>query len=178
MKILSTIYGYYLSNLTAIHNGIATAKLKASMSLAFSISPIAYALEKITHWTLVNETYVLFVLTAIVADHMLGTIIHALVKRDFSFKKNIVGLITKIGLVVIVGFLFEGINQIIKEDLFVKTYLVIVLRLAVFLYPAGSALMNSAVLSNNKIPPVGFINKFNKFNKNLNIDELKNNTNK
>jgi hypothetical protein len=43
----------------------------------------------------------------------------------------------------------------------------------VFLYPAGSAFMNSAVLTNGKFPPMGWISILNNFNKNLDLNTFK-----
>ncbi len=168
------LIAYITKHLINIHKGSFLAKIKSTLSLSFSVSPIAYITEKITDWTLENQAYVLFVFGAIFIDHVLGTIIHALVTKDFSLKKNALGLITKVGLVVAVGFLFEGINYIVQEDSFIKSYTIIVLRLSVFLYPAGSAFMNSSILTKGKFPPIGWIKKIKNFEVNMNLDEFKN----
>ncbi|SFS30882.1 phage holin family protein [Lutibacter maritimus] len=172
MKFITLIYTFIASNLALIHKGTFLVKLKSSASLAIALSPIAYVTEKITHWAFDNQEYVMFVFIAIAIDHLLGSILH-LIKRDFSLKKNITGLITKIGLVVAVGFLFEGVNAIAKDDSFIKEYLVIVLRLTVFMYPAGSAFYNSSILTKGKFPPIGWMNKLKKFEENLDLKNFK-----
>lgn len=172
MRLISIIYNFILANLILIHKGTFLVKLKSSLSLATAFSPIAYTIEKIMHWSMQNEEYVWFVFAAIVVDHILGTILH-LIKKDFDIKRNITGLITKVGLVVGMGFLFEGVNEIVAEDSFVKSYLIITLRLTVFMYPAGSAFSNSSVLTNGKFPPIGWMNKFKKFQENLDLKDIK-----
>ena len=71
------------------------------------------------------------------------------------------------------GLLFEGVNHIIVAENFITDYLTIVLRLLVFMYPAGSAFVNSSTITNGKFPPSGFIQKLTKFQENININEFK-----
>jgi len=169
MNLLS----YIAKNLILIHEGSTfVAKAKASLMLGVSVSPIAYFIEKVTHWTLINETYVVYVFGAIMVDHIIGSILH-IIKKDFCLKKNIFGFLIKVGLVIAVGFLFEGINEIVKEESFVKNYMVIVLRLSVFLFPAGSAFMNSSDITKGVFPPIGWITKIKSFQKNLDINQFK-----
>lgn len=170
---MSTFLKFIAKHLLIIHKGTLIAKAKSTLALSISVSPIAYIAEKITDWTFENQSYVMFVLGAIAIDHLLGSIIHAFIKKDFSFKKNVIGLVTKVGLVVLVGFLFEGVNSIVEQDSFVKNYTIIVLRLAVFLYPAGSAFMNSSIITNGKFPPIGWLDKMRKFQETLDISDLK-----
>ncbi|WP_281991400.1 hypothetical protein [Aquimarina aggregata] len=167
------IIEFLTKHLLIIHKGTLIAKVKSLLSLSLSLSPFAYGIEKITNWTLENEAYVVFVLGAIVVDHILGSAKHLFVQRDFSLKENLIGLIKKVGLVITVGFLFEGVNYIVQGESFVKNYTIIVLRLAVFLYPAGSAFWNSYIITNGKFPPVGFIDAIKKFNVNLDLRSLK-----
>jgi hypothetical protein len=173
MNLVSLIFKFFIGHLALIHKGTIAVKLQSSGVLALSISPFVYAVDKIMDWTTLNQEYVSFVFIAIMIDHILGTIIHGLIKKDFSLKKNIIGLFTKVGLVVAMGFLFEGIQSIVKEDSFAKEYLIIVLRLTVFLYPAGSAFMNSAIITKGKFPPIGWINKIKSFQTDLDIAKLR-----
>lgn len=190
MILISMILNYLISVLTAlkimIHAGTYFAKIKSTIKLGFLISPLVVMTEKaialiigsVEKWTIDNSDYIGVVLVAIAIDHILGTIKHLKIK-DFTVKKNLVGLMTKIGLVVACGFLFEGLNIIIHKETFVKDYLTIVTRLIVFLYPAGSAFGNSTFLSNGKFPPQSWLDKLKHFQKNLNPSEFssKNNNN-
>lgn len=168
---------FLISSFWAIHKGPIFVKLKSAFLLSLSISPIAYVIDAIYHWGMTNIDYILLVLGAITVDHILGSIYHAFFKRDFTMVKNFTGLSIKVALVVIVAFIFEGLNHIVKSDSFLKEYLIIVTRLSVFLYPAGSALMNSAEITNGVFPPIGIINWMKKFNTTLETGSPKQKTN-
>lgn len=172
-SLASHLLAFILKNFILLHTGSLLVKLKSVFYLSIVVSPVAYVIEAVSIWTVEHKSYILFVFGAILVDHALGSFKHLFVLRDFTFKKNIIGLGVKIGLAVCMGFLFEGVNHFLKEESFVKDYLEIVLRLMVFLYPAGSAFMNSAALTNGKFPPVGWINMLNKFNKNLDLKNFK-----
>lgn len=161
-----------LKSLNAIHVGTLIVKIKATIKLSFLISPFAILWDKVTNWSIDNADYIGFVLIAIAVDHILGTIKHLRIK-DFTIKKNLTGLMTKIGLVVACGMLFEGLNTIVDKETFIKDYLVITTRLVVFLYPAGSAFGNSTFLSGGKFPPQSWLDKLKSFQKNLNPNDLK-----
>lgn len=191
-----------LTNLKTIHFSMFFfAKIKASIKLGFLISPLVVLIFEFCHfikslivfqiieesikrnffdhglikemmdWYFGNLSYITIVGFAIIIDHGLGTIKHISIK-DFCIKKNLIGLMTKIGLVVACGILFEGLNIIIEKESFVKDYLTIVTRLIVFLYPAGSAFGNSAFISNGKFPPQSWLNKLKSFQKNLDPKEF------
>ncbi len=162
---LSTIIG----NVLKIHSGPFLLKIKASFVLALSVSPAAYVIDRLMVWTYNNQDFIMFVTLAIVIDHILGSYYHAMVKCDFTWKKNITGVGVKIGLVVMIGILFEGLSTITKHDSFLQDYLIVVTRLSVFLYPAGSALMNCAEITNGAFPPIGWIKKIKKFNQDLTL---------
>lgn len=158
---------FLISSFWTIHKGPIILKLKSAFILSVSLSPVAYIIDRLCHWGMTNIDYILLVLGAIAVDHILGSIYHAYFKKDFTILKNIIGLSTKVALVVLVAFIFEGLNYIVKSDSFLKEYLIIVTRLCVFLYPAGSALMNSAEITNGVFPPIGIINWMKKFNTTL-----------
>ena len=149
-------------------------KFEASIKLAIIFSPIAFVIEALTNWSILNSGYILFVFGAIIADHAFGTYKHLFIDKDFTFKQNIKGFFVKLTIVVCGAFLFEGINHIIVKDSLLKDYLEIVMRLIVFLYPAGSAFGNMSVVTNGKFPPEAWINRLKNFQKNLNPNDLKN----
>lgn len=161
-------------NLKLIHIGSLSIKLQAAAKLGLCLSIPAFIFEMVVKWGVNNSDYVGFCLLAIMIDHVLGTIRHLFIDRDFTIKKNIKGMVIKIGLVVSVGLLFEGLNVIVKNDSIIKEYIVMTTRLMVFLYPAGSAFGNSSILSGGKFPPTAWIDKLKKFQENLNANEFKN----
>lgn len=176
MNLKSMIINYLIESLNSlklIHVGTVVVKIKASIKLGVLISPIALIWEKLSKWGLDNSEYITFVLIAIAVDHILGTFKYLSLKQ-FSLKKNIVGLMTKIGLVVACGLLFEGLNVILTHETLIKDYLTITTRLIVFLYPAGSAFGNSTFLSGGKFPPQSWLDKLKSFQNNTNPKDLLN----
>lgn len=173
IALISSFIKFLWANLVIIHKGTAIAKFKSTLILAIVASAPVGLLETLTHWLSENGAYIFFVLVAITIDHILGSAVHLWLKKDFSFKKNITGVFTKLALVFSVGVLFEGFQFIYAQDNFITDYLSIITRLMVFLYPAGSAFMNCALLTNGKFPPVAFMQKITKFNQNLDLTEFK-----
>ena len=170
--ILSYLIGV-LSQLQCIHlGGNLFVQLKATIKLGFLISPFVYVLEKLSKWGLDNSDYIITVLVAIAIDHALGSYKHAYIDKDFTWKVNLKGLMTKISLVVACGFLFEGLHVIIHKQSIVTEYLTITTRLIVFLYPAGSAFGNSSVISGGKFPPDAWMKRIKKFQTNLNPKDI------
>jgi hypothetical protein len=180
--ILITYMIAVLKNFTVIHVGTFIMKIKSTFKLGVLLSPVLYATEKmsvvmatwlkINVWVIDNSTYIQLVLGAIAIDHVLGSIKHLFWTQDFEFRKNLTGLSIKIGLVVAVGFLFEGLNELVHEHSIIKDYLTTTTRIVVFLYPAGSAFSNSSVISGGKFPPIGWMERLKKFQTNLNPQDL------
>ena len=163
--VLSYLKGI-ADGLCTMHIGTLMMKIKSLVKLGFLLSFPAFIIDKLLKWGIDNQDYVMVVLIAIIIDHILGTVKH-LIARTFSLKRNAVGLAVKLGLVVAMGFLFEGLDVIIKHDSLVKDYILITTRLIVFLYPAGSAFKNSSVLSGGRFPPTAWLEKLKRFEKNL-----------
>ncbi len=153
-----------------MHHGTALSKLYSIFSLALFISPLTWLLDRLSIWHLENEAYVTFVVGAIVVDHLLGSAFHAFWKKDFSLKLNVTGLMLKLFIVVCMGFLFEGLNTLMAQESILKDYTVMVLRLMVFLYPAGSAFGNSYEMTGRTFPPVGFMEKLKQFSQSTTIN--------
>ncbi|AGO48028.1 putative holin [Cellulophaga phage phi12:1] len=167
------IYQLLSKHIYLIHSGSVWVKAESTAKIAVFVSPWYYLVKSINDWYFLNYGYVAFVFIAIAFDHFLGTWVHAWIKRDFSMKKNIYGFFTKITLVIMVGILTEGMQHILNSDSFISTYFSIVGKLMVFIYPAGSALMNCSIITHGKFPPIGLMNKIKNFNKNLDIKQFK-----
>lgn len=174
VKKIALIFVSYLvvllQNVTLIHIGSWLMKIKATIKVGVLISPFIFAIGKLNIWVIANIDYISIVLGAIAIDHVLGTIKHGFFLRDFTIKKNLVGVMTKIGLVIACGFLFEGLNVLVHRDTVIKDYLTITTRIIVFLYPAGSAFSSSSVISGGKFPPMGWMEKLRRFQTNLDTD--------
>lgn len=180
-KIMISYLISVLSQLHSIHFGTLEIKAKATVILSLLLSPIVaipiFIWTRIsaglTSWFDLNFAYIMLVFGAVAIDHFFGSYRHAYIDKDFNCKQNIKGLFFKLTIAVCGAFLFEGIDHIIAKDSILKDYLQIVLRLIVFLYPAGSAFGNMSVVTNGKFPPKAWMDKLSKFNENLNPEDLK-----
>ncbi len=159
-----------VKNLILIHKGSIWAKLQATFLLSVASSPFVFAIEKLTDWYTTNFAYLSFVAVAIILDHILGSWVHAFVKKDFSLKKNIYGLFAKAFLIVAVGILIEGFKHILGGENFIADYFNLLCRLMVFIYPAGSALMNCSLITKGRFPPTSFMERLTRFNKDMDIN--------
>lgn len=173
MPLRDSIYLSYLYLLNNI-NELGNAAI-----WALFISIPATITSSLTKWTLVNSDYVRVVLVAIIIDHALGTIVH-LVKRDFSILKNMTGLGLKLFIIICMGLIFEGLGTLVIIHSFIYDYLITVLHIGVFLYPAKSAMLNSHIITRGVFPPRIIVEKVSTFTNTFNIEDLdlkKNKTN-
>lgn len=170
--MLKSIAIFYVNNLVIMHNAPLLAKLKSAAMLAVAMSPLAYIMDRINVWAALNIDYISSVLTVILIDWIVGVLYH-LKMRDFSLKKNLLGLLTKLILCALSGVTFEVISELTKHNTFIYEYLMMVTRLMVILYPAGSAFMNMSVLTGGKYPPEAWIKIIKGFNKDLDLNRFK-----
>lgn len=170
--MFQTIINFIAYHIFIIHKGVISAKIKSSIILGTSASPIAILLEKITDWYMTNMLTIWLITGAVLADWLVGIIKH-LICKTFSWKENGKGLLIKTSMIVIGGFLAESLPHFLGgNDNLITTGLVMALRLSVFMYPAASCWANMAIVTNGKFPPVGLMNRIKSFNENLNVKEL------
>lgn len=62
--------------------------------------------------------------------------------------------------------------SILGPGMFVTDYFAVVSRLMVFVYPAGSALMNVAILTDGAFPPVAWMERIKRFNSELDVKQF------
>lgn len=163
---------FILTTILAMFKGGMFIKLKSTVILGAVFSPFVYAFDNINAWSLLNKDYIFAVLLAIMIDHLVGSIYHGFKARDFSLKKNIIGLTLKLSLCTFNGVLFELLNGMTVNHKWLYDYLLLVTRLIVFLYPFTSAMINSSKLTNGVFPPIGWMEKITNFNKNLDLKEF------
>lgn len=173
MKILTTILKFFIKNLQVIHNGIGADKIVSTVKLATVPAVFVTAFEGLSQWYIVNQWFMIFVFYAIAIDHILGSIVHAFIKKDFTLKKNGLGLLIKIGFCVAGYSLFVMIHEIFKGIPFIADYFKILIQFIVFIWPAGSAMGNMSIITNGKFPPIGWMKKLEKFQENIDINEFK-----
>lgn len=145
---------------TTAPSGLTAAKTIAMLKISMVISFIPLTIftnigAGLFEWGHLNALYINLVMFSILGDWLLGTIKHIFWIRDFSWKQNIKGIIVKTLLTLIVGGVFEGLKYLTIEYTIITTYIISVLRLTVFLYPAMSIIRSSRVISDGKFPPQG-----------------------
>lgn len=170
---MKTMWKFILDNLITIHSGAWYSKIlslgKLSVIPAFGIS----ITEALSGWYLENWVFMSFVTFAIVIDHAFGSYVHWLIKNDFSWRKNLHGFLNKGFSVVAVYVLLEMMHQIVDDVDFVAIYFKVVLQLIVFLYPAGSAFANIAIMTKGRFPPSGWMDRLRKFNEDVKLNHFK-----
>lgn len=164
---------FIIKNLVIMHKGTAFLKFQSTFILAFLGAPFAFVTEGVLDWFHLNAEFISFVFGAVILDHLIGSYVHAYIKKDFTLKKNVQGFLMKTALIVAVFFIGRGMVNILGEDNLVATYFRTIMRLMVFLYPAGSALVNCSIITKGTFPPLGFIKKISQFNSNLDLSEFK-----
>lgn len=165
---------FFLKNLIILHNGSFLLKLKSAAIIALPLGSLGWIINFVSNWTISNQGYIVGVLTCIAIDHFVGSAYHALKVKDFTFKRNIYGLLQKLALCAASAILFEIIHFALKDIPLIYDYLKTVTRLTVILYPAGSAFMNMSAITNGVFPPLGWIKKLQVFNEDLDIRNLNN----
>lgn len=169
--VLKWVSVFIVKNLTILQDGKVFEKINASFQLGFFLSPIPFLIERLDGWLLENRIYIAWVLWAIFADWVIGIIWHC-INKDFSIGKNAMGLTIKIGMALFAGSLFEALPYFMGNNDTISSVLLIVTRMAVFLYPAGSTWVNMSKITKGKFPPVGFLNRIRNFEENLDINEF------
>lgn len=173
MKTIINIFRFVLKNLNTIHNGIGLERIFATVKIAAVPALLMTIIEGLSKWYIVNQWFMIFVFYAIAIDHILGSIVHAFVKKDFTFKKNAMGFVMKISFCIAGYSLFVMIHEIFKGIPFIADYFKILIQFIVFIWPAGSAMGNMSILTGGKFPPIGWMKKLERFQENADINEFK-----
>ena len=166
MNKFELLSNYLISNLNQVGISILSSSIVGVFTINFS--------SFIEQWFISNADYIFIALLFVAADYLLGTVVHAFYKRDFKWSLNILGFSMKLGLVVIMGVLFEALAHLIKSEDLVYNYLKLVGRLIVCIYPLRSAFLNSSIITKGIFPPGIVLKIFDGFNKDLSLDHFKN----
>lgn len=173
MKTFLNIAKFTLNNMQKLHNGVGLDKIFATFKIAAIPAIFVTVFEGLSDWYIVNQWFMIYVFYAIAIDHILGSIVHAFIKKDFTFKKNATGLVMKISFCIAGYSLFVMIHEIFKGIPFIADYFKILIQFIVFIWPAGSAMGNMSILTGGKFPPIGWMRKLEKFQENLDLDNFK-----
>lgn len=168
---MKSILLFITKHLLSIHTGTIAIKLKSSFVLGASAAPFVYIHSLFKG---MDFDIMIVISLAIGVDHLVGSIVHLWIKKDWSWKENAKGFFLKLFLCVSAFYLFEGMSVILKGADTIELYFKVTTSLIVFMYPAGSAFVNMSLLTGGKFPPTGWIDKIQSFNKNPNIKTFTN----
>ena len=153
--------------------GSLPVKLFVSFIGALMVSPLAYLNKLFNTYIGVDIDFATFIVICISIDWITG-MIKWYMRYKFDFKKMVVGLMEKVAISGFGMVLFNGIATIkelaMHPDL--QSYLLIVGKLAIFIYVGGSAFNNMFFITGGKFPPVGWMNRMDSFEKTGNLDDL------
>lgn len=158
---------YLMYNFNQIRFSCKVAGVMSVFGVAISLNDILYK------WFYENFDYVAIALLLVAIDHLLGSVVHQFYKSDFDWKKNIIGLLIKLSMVVCAGLVFEGLAHITREQDLIYSYLKMITRLIVCVYPALSAMHNMRIITNGAFPPAALVGKFKSFQNDLDLEKLK-----
>lgn len=159
---------FLIKNLISIHSGGLGGKLWSSMKLAVVPAVGITTFEKITGWYIDSQTFIQLLVGTLFVDLILGVWKHWKL-NTFSFKRMLSGFAEKIGLTVFFYFLSETLIQIIADADLDSVYVKVPLKLIMFFWIAGNALVNMGIITNGKFPPLAFLKRIEKFNKTLDM---------
>ncbi|AZA49566.1 hypothetical protein EG346_15885 [Chryseobacterium carnipullorum] len=163
---------FIIKNLLSIHSGGVGGKIWASLQIA-AVPAVGFTIsERLFGWYIESYVFIWMLGFALIADLIIGIWKH-MKTGSFSPKMMIMGFCQKIGLVILVYFLTEAFIQIISDADLDSVYFKVATKLMIFIYPAGNALVNVGIITNGKFPPLGFLTKFEKFNKTLDVNVFK-----
>ncbi|MHC0441624.1 hypothetical protein [Flavobacterium sp. 3-210] len=145
-------------------------KLKYFGLIITTFGPIAWLLEGLTGWYLVNKQFAGFVLLAVVFNLVIGAWYHHKM-NSFSWeeflKKNIL-MIT----VLFLSYTMLEMLRLTAGDNFAAESFRIIIQVSSLLYPVSKCLKNLYILSNKQFPPAFIMERLYNFEKTGNLKDL------
>ena len=167
------MYNLMLKTLILLEQGSIIIKLITAFFLSIITSPIVYTLHRIRPYIIPDADFVVIITIAIIVDWITG-MMKWWMRKQFDFKKMIIGLLEKVAISFFSLILFNGLGSIseLQEHPDLRSYLVLVGKLAIFFYVAGSAFNNMFFITGGKFPPVGWMDRMKNFEKTADIDSF------
>jgi len=162
---------FLIKNLISIHSGGLGGKIWSSAKLAAVPAAGISLTEKFTAWYIDSQVFIIILVAMLFVDLILGVWKHWKL-HTFSFKSMIRGFMEKIVLLILFYFISEALIQIISDADLDSVYIKVPLKLIMFFYLAGNALVNMGIISGGRIPSLALLSRIEKFNKTLNIEDL------
>lgn len=163
----------FIKTLMLLEQGSIFIKLSTSFVISFLISPFLYVCSSLHYYFFPEPDFIVIITIAIIVDWITGMMKWWL-RKQFDFRKMIIGLLEKVAISYFAMILFNGLGAIteLKEHPDLRSYLVLVGKLAIFFYVAGSAFNNMYFITGGKFPPVGWMNRMKNFEETADIDSF------
>ena len=169
--MLKSMQNIILKTLMLLEQGSITIKLTTAFILSVITSPIVYALHRIKPYIIPDADFVVIITIAIIVDWITG-MMKWWMRKQFDFRKMIIGLLEKVAISYFGMILFNGLGSIseLQQHPDLRSYLVLVGKLAIFFYVAGSAFNNMFYITGVKFPPIGWMNRMKNFEETADVD--------
>lgn len=154
-----------------MENGPMLLKASVCLILAVLSSPIFALVIKICHYLFPDLGFVVWITIAITIDWVSGMAKHFII-GDFCRNYMILGLCIKVG----VGFgallLFTGASSTLADHPDIASYLILLGKIAIFMYVTISAFDNFFIITGGRFPPGWYMKRMKKFNKTGKLEDL------
>ena len=162
-----------LKTLALLEQGSIAVKLTTAFILSILTSPMVYVFNRIKPFIIPETDFVVVITVAIIVDWITGMMKWWL-RKKFDFRKMIIGLLEKVAISFFSMILFNGLGAIteLQQHPDLRSYLVLVGKLAIFFYVTGSAFNNMYFITGGKFPPVGWMNRMKNFEQTADIDSF------
>jgi phage-related holin len=147
-----------------LEQGSLSVKLLISFILSIISSPVVLTVIPYLDYVTPKGDFVIIIFWAIIADWITGMYKWWL-RHKFDFKAMAVGLITKVFIAYIGMMLFQSMGMIdeLEHHADIQSYLLLIGKMTVFFYVAGSAFNNLYYISGGKFPPIGWMKRMKAF---------------
>lgn len=168
MKVLIDLKEQVAANIGLIKDSIPISGILSVLGVV-----MARIGEIFSVWWLESLDYFVIANFLVAFDHILGSVVHKWIKKDFCWKKNGIGLLIKSTMVLLAMFVFESISHLTKEQSFIYDYLKMTTRIIVCVYPAISILKNMSIVTGGRFPSKAMIDRFETVNEELDVTKFK-----
>jgi hypothetical protein len=166
--------------LALMENGTFTIKLETSVTLALFASTLtwvgAWVLEQLGGFgplIVKDAAFVRILFLCLFLDLLLGAWKNYS-RFTFNWKKLYTGLMEKVFVSFAGMVIFNALSSVEQLEALpeINSWFILTGKLMNLFYVGGSALSSMYVITGGKFPPVGFMQRLDKFNRTLNVDDL------
>jgi hypothetical protein len=145
-------------------------KLKYFALIITTCAPIAWLIEGVSGWFLVNKQFAGFVLLAVIFNVIIGGWYHHKM-NTFSWEEFLKKNILMITVLFLSYTMLEMLTVTAGKNIMAESFRVII-QVSSLLYPVSKCLKNLYILSNKQFPPAFIMERLYNFEKSGNLKDL------